>query len=139
MIPQIENAIEDIEEQEDIIMPNKTYKLNFNDETNIGIAGFIDDKEAIKQSIYHILNTERYSLDIYDEDYGVELEQYIGESFEFLEATIEETLEEALTQDERITGVEIKDIEQLETDIVAVSFIVECDLGKIEMEVNVNV
>lgn len=103
------------------------------------IAGFIDEEEAIKQAIYHILNTERYAYDIYDDNYGVELEQYIGKDFDYLETTIENTLEEALTQDDRITGVEVTSIEKLSNDIAKVQFTVFANKNKIEMEVNVNV
>lgn len=106
---------------------------------NDTIAGFVDDTEAIKQSIYHILSIERYAYDIYDDDYGVELEQYIGKDFDYLEATIQETLEEALTQDERILAVEVTNIEQLNDDSVLITFNATTQNNEIEMEVTINV
>ena len=106
---------------------------------NDTIAGFVDDIDAIKQSIFHILSIERYAYDIYDDDYGVELEQYIGKDFDYLEATIQETLEEALTQDERILGVEVTDIEQLNDDSVLITFNAITQNNEIEMEVTINV
>lgn len=104
MIPQIENSI--INETIDIISyPNKTYRCS---ETHI--VGKVDDLEAVKQSIGHILSIERYAYIIYDDNYGVELEKYIGQSYEFLESTIEDTLREALLQDDRIVDVKVTKI-----------------------------
>ena len=106
MIPQIENSIGN-EVINLINYPNKTYKFS---ETQI--AGKVDDLDAIKQSIHHILSIERYAYLIYDDNYGVELEKYIGQDFSYLEATIEDTLKEALTQDDRIIDVVVTNVYQ---------------------------
>ena len=104
MIPQIENSI--IPETIDLISyPNKTYRC-----TETQIIGKIDDLKAIEQAIQHILSIERYAYLIYDDNYGVELEKYIGQDYSFLEATIEDTLREALTQDDRILDVVVTNI-----------------------------
>lgn len=134
MIPQIENI-----ENEEIKVPSKTYKLNINENQEDRIIGFVDEIEAIKQTVYHILSVERYSYDIYDDDYGVELEQYVGQSLDYIEATIEDTLDEALTQDERIIGVEVTNIEKIDTDNVLIKFNVLTQSEEIEMEVGINV
>ena len=105
MVPQIENSIDGLITL--VSYPNKTYKLS---ETQI--AGKVDDLEAIKQAIHHILSIERYAYLIYDDNYGVELEKYIGQDFSYLEATIEDTLKEALTQDDRIVDVVVTNIYQ---------------------------
>lgn len=102
------------------------------------IIGFVDDIEAIRQSAYHILRVERYSCLIYDDNYGVELEQYIGQDIEYIKASIKDTLQEALTQDERILSVEVTDIIQQTSDSVLVKFIMNCDIGEIEMEVDIS-
>ena len=137
MIPQIDDI--DLTNEEEIKIPSKTYKLNINETENDTIAGFVDDVDAIKQSIYHILNIERYAYDIYDDDYGVELEQYIGQDFEYLQSTIQDTLEEALTQDERILAVEVTKIEKIQNDAVLVTFNAVTQNNEIEMEVTINV
>ena len=86
--PQIENQFN--AETATVQLPSKTYKLNFNVITTIDdhgvnkvieadkIAGFVNNLEAVKQAIYHILMTERYKYTIYDDNYGVELQQYVG-------------------------------------------------------------
>ncbi len=129
--PQIENSLQP--KTEIIKLPSKTYKM-----TEDRIAGFVDGLEAVKQAIYHILMVERYSCLIYDDNYGVELEQYIGQDMEFIEATIESTLKEALTYDLRITDVIVTDIQKQE-NIVLIKFTVKSVYGDIQMEVNVNV
>lgn len=105
MIPQIENAL--TKDLEIISYPSKTYRLRENQ-----ITGKVDDIEAIKQAIDHILKIERYAYLIYDDNYGVELQKYIGESKEYLESTIESTLKEALTQDDRILDVKVTNIKE---------------------------
>lgn len=87
--------------------PDLTYRLG-----STTVAGKIDKLESIKQAIYHILSTERYSSPIYDDNYGVELEQYIGKDIGYIQADIENTLKEALTQDDRITNVVVNDVKK---------------------------
>ena len=93
------------------LTPNLTYRLG--EKT---VAGKIDKLESIKQAVYHILSTERFSNPIYDDDYGVELEQYIGQDIGFITASIENTLREALTQDDRITDVQVTDVRKSDRD-----------------------
>ena len=132
MIPQIDNTIRP--DVKTITIPSRTYKL-----TEERITGYVDGLQAVKQAVYHILNVERYSCLIYDNNYGVELEQYQGKDFEFIEATIEDTLKEALTQDNRITNVIVNNIEKVGIDEVHVEFDVISTEGAITMEVNLNV
>ncbi len=133
---------DNLENKYDIIryhlIQNITSKYLLNEKVD-RIGGFITDDEAIKQAIYHILSVERYSCLIYDSNYGVELEQYIGQDMDYLEATIENTLEEALIQDERISGVTVLNIEKVGDDLVNIRFAVDTAVNEIQMEVNVNV
>lgn len=131
LTPQIENSLKPTTQI--VVVPSKTYKMN-----EERIAGYVDGLEAVKQAICHILMVERYSCLIYDDNYGVELEQYIGQDIEFLKATIESTLKEALTQDLRIKDVIVTNIKELE-NIILVKFTVKSTYGDIQMEVNINV
>lgn len=132
MLPQIDNSITN--EVKTVTIPSKTYKF-----TEERITGFVDGLDAIKQAILHILSVERYSCIIYDSNYGVELEQYSGTDLYFIEATIENTLKEALTQDNRINNVIVNQVIQQTSDTVLVDFDVICTEGIISMEVNLNV
>ena len=87
--------------------PNLTYRLG-----NTTVAGKIDKLESVKQAVFHILSTERFSNPIYDDEYGVELEQYIGKDIGFITASIENTLRDALCQDDRITDVQVDNVEK---------------------------
>lgn len=130
--PQIDNQMQTITET--VELPSKTYKL-----TSDSIGGFVDGKEAVQQAIYHILMIERYSNLIYDDTYGVELEQYIGKDLEYIEATIEDTLKEALMQDLRILDVIVTDIKKVKEDCVEIDFNAISTYGNIQMEVEINV
>jgi phage baseplate assembly protein W len=103
------------------------------------IEGFTNGIDAIKQAIYHILMTERYAYLIYDNNYGVELQQYIGKDLDYIEATIEQTLKEALTYDLRITDVKVNSIKQIDHDKVLINFTAYTIYGDLVLEVNINV
>ena len=135
LLPQIENPI--VNETNIITIPSKTYKLIVNEDKEDRIIGFIDELEAVKQAIYHILMTERYSYEIYSDNYGIELEQYIGKGIDYLETTIEDTLKEALMNDFRIINVTIIEITKITNDTALVKFDVECIYGDLQMEVNI--
>ena len=135
--PQIDGEIQVVNSIATI--PSKTYKLNINETGYDRIIGYVDNLEAVKQVVYHILMTERYSYLIYDNNYGIELQQYIGKSTDYLVATIEDTLKEALTYDLRITDVIVNAIYGIGNDKVLVDFTVQSIYGNLQLEVNINV
>lgn len=104
MIPKndFETIIGDIEKNS-LTYKNKTYKIDFKNKT---ISGYIDELEAVKQTIYSILNSERYEYLIYSFDYGVELQDLIGEDMLYVKADIHRRVEEALKQDDRVVSVD---------------------------------
>lgn len=116
--------------------PNLTYKIN---EKNV--TGNIDKLESIKQAIYHILMTERYSNPIYSDNYGVELEQYIGKDFGYVVAGIQTTLNDALTQDDRITSVVVNNVSKSDKQQNAclILFTVYTIYGNYDEELTLNV
>ena len=116
MIPQID--IPNIEENIEIVKyPSRTYA----DKTK-AIRGYIDNIEAIKQTVHHIIYTERYAYPIYPDNYGMELNKYIGRPFEYLQATIEKDLRDALTQDHRIDNIVVTNITKQDLDTAIVEF-----------------
>lgn len=151
ILPQIDNSIDNTVQTIQTQIPSKTYKLNLDvvttyyDEGTLKtintdrIEGYVDKLEATKQAIYHILMTERYAYLIYDDNYGVELEQYIGADLEYIETTIEQTLNEALTQDLRINSVKVNSIDKVDTDKVLVNFTTSTIYGDLVLEVSINV
>lgn len=85
----------------DDVEATKTYKLS--DEA---IQGFIDNLEALKQSINKELNTEKYEYAIYSFDYGIELESLIGKDTEYVKIELKRRIEECLLRDEHIISVD---------------------------------
>lgn len=131
MIPQISGGI--VGSIETVAFPSNTYRL-----TEDQIVGDIDGIEAIKQAVFHILSTERYAYAIYENNYGSELEKYLGRSFSYLEATIQDTLRDALLQDDRITAVNVTSVTKTKKDSALILFTVISDRGSFNMEVDVN-
>lgn len=90
-------------------LPTKTYALN----TETGrIAGTVDGAEAVRQAVYLILSTERFSCPIYSWNYGTELRALIGMPMSLCATEVKRRIYEALVQDERITGVGDFEIER---------------------------
>lgn len=138
MIPQIQASNHTNSTIQNITIktqPSLTYRDNGNN-----IIGKTDGLEAITQTVWHILNTERYAYSIYPDWYGMELEKYKGQPFSYLEAQIENDLRSALLQDDRIYDIIILEITQLSVDSASVKFNVYSQEGIIEgmgLEVNV--
>lgn len=133
MIPVVSELFtQSITEKE---MPSKDYALNI----DLGrVNGTVEGLEAVKQAIYFILNTERYEYLIYSWEYGVEFTDLIGRSHTFVIPEIERRITEALTQDDRISGVSDFEFEKTKTGL-HVTFKVATKFGDVESEVNVNV
>lgn len=129
--PVITEVISDFDDE---LMPSKTYRLDLETKR---ITGAIDGVEAIRQSIYKTLSTERASFSIYGTqegiNYGVELDRFIGKAFSFICSDIERTITNALLQDERILGVSDFKIGDPVGDMLTVSFTVSTLFGDIEI------
>ena len=132
MIP--ESFISDVDLEEEI-EPHKTYRMDFKDNN---IEGFVDGKDAIRQAIYKILETERYTYPIYSWDYGIELSDLYGEDVRYVCAELEDRIKEALTQDDRIVDVTDFKFDTKEKGIVKVKFTVESTEGNIDIESEVD-
>ena len=130
MLPEL-NLINQLDEQ----MPSYTYNINRN--TN-RISGYIDDKDAIIQAIYLILQTERYESMIYNWYYGVEFDGLIGKQRDYVTSELQRVIKEALTEDDRITEVSDFDITYTD-DSALIVFLVQTNIGDITIEWEVNI
>lgn len=130
MLPEL-NLINQLDEQ----MPSYTYNINRN--TN-RISGYIDDKDAIIQAIYLILQTERYESMIYNWYYGVEFDGLIGKNKDYVTSELQRVIREALTEDDRITEVSDFDITYTD-DSALIVFLVQTNIGDITIEWEVNI
>lgn len=119
-----------------IKQPSYTYKIT-SDGTHI--AGMVDGKEAVLQSIQKLLNTERYESVIYSSNYGVEFGQLIGKDIDYIRREVERMTVEALAVDDRIIRVEDFSIEHTDHDNLNIMFkIITTDFSfYAQLEVNI--
>lgn len=133
MIPSVEDDLtEDYEVEE---QPSLAWKISTDGER---LSGETDGLESIRQTIYAILNTERYGSMIYSWDYGVELSDLIGEPVSYVLPEIKRRITEALTQDDRITDVSGFEFDTSKKRVVQVAFQVETAMGSVQSEIEVN-
>ncbi len=115
---------------------NKTYKLNIEKNT---IEGKCEGIDAIKQTIYCILNTERFEYLMYSWDYGVEIKKLIGEQSTYVIPELERVIKEALKQDDRVEDVIEFTFKQTNKNTITATFKVITTLGDIMIEKEVSV
>ena len=133
MIPAANGYLEDLEIEE---MPTKTYKMHLDQDY---ISGYCNEREALKQTVYKILNTERYQYIIYAWNYGIELSDLFGEPISYVCPEIERRVTEALIQDTRINSCSTFSFDTREQGTVRVSFIVHSIYGDFDMNTEVSV
>lgn len=95
------------------------------------IYGQVDGLEAVRQTVYGILNTERYAYAIHSWNYGIELDDLFGKSISLVKSKIKKRIKEALTQDDRIQSVDAFSFVQ-EGRRLQVGFTVHTVLGEID-------
>ena len=127
MIP---SAIEKIEDFMLTTQPGKTYRL---DVVKGRISGMTDGLDAVRQSVYMILNIERYRYAIFSWNYGVELQELIGKNKGYVIPELERRIAEAIMQDDRIYSVSGFSFEWDKQKCYA-SFTVKTELGDIEIK-----
>ena len=109
---------------------SNTYRIN---QQKNNINGFIDDIEAVKQSVYLILNIERYKYLIYGWDYGFEIVDLIGKDINIIQVDIQRRICDALKQDDRITDIKDFSFEVQKNKLIAY-FTVETIFGSYETQ-----
>ena len=126
---QSERAVEVIQQPR----PTRTYKLDFD---KGAVGGTIEGKDALKQFIYKAIITARFRFPIYDDQYGCELEDLIGQDipFELFETEVKRVIREALIYDDRVLDVRNFNIHK-KGDRVFIAFFVESIYGEISEEV----
>lgn len=116
------------------LQTSRTYKVDF-EKGRIG--GFVDEKEAVAQSIICILQTQRYAYLIYSWGYGFESNEVMGQDENVLKSEIGRLLKEALTEDDRIDSIENVTVEIIGKQKAAVSFTAVSIFGDIPIKTEV--
>ena len=119
-----------------VTQPSKQHRMDLDKNR---ILGTCDGLEAVKQSVYNILNTERYAYLIYSWDYGIELIDLYGKQPMIVCPEIERRVKEALLQDDRITGVDNFEFDTSKKGVVSVTFTVHTLFGDLNEEMAVNI
>lgn len=87
-------------ETTDTFHPSLTFKIDGD-----RIQGKIDGLQAVKQAVELILSVERFEYPIYSWDYGIETQDLIGKRREYIQGDLQRRVEEALAEDDRVTGI----------------------------------
>jgi hypothetical protein len=129
MIPNIpESALPDVSQINAKPDPGYTYKLDLSSKR---IVGMVDGRTAVTQAIYKILYTERYAWLIYNWDYGMELEHYLGLDFDYVMADLERAITEALQVDDRVLEIQNFVMKKTRIDALYVEFLAITTEGNI--------
>lgn len=122
-------------ELEIVVEPSKNYRMIL-DRNRIDKT--VDGKEAMKQVIYKILNTERYQYIIYSWNYGIELMDLYGQNPDLVCPILEQRIKEALIQDDRINDVVNFEF-FINKNSILVTFTAKTIFGEIDAERTVNI
>ena len=119
-----------------VTLPSKQHRMDLNNNRIIGVC---DTLEAVRQTVFKILSTERYAYIIYSWNYGIELKDLFGQPVMFVCPEIERRVKEALLQDDRITEVDSFEFDISNKGVVAVKFTVHTLFGDLYEEMVVNI
>ena len=121
----------EIEEQ-----PSQTYKMDLDGDS---VRGVVDEQEAMKQTVFRILNTERYQFIIYPWYYGIETLDLYGEPVTYVCPELERRITEALIVDTRIKSVTDFEHDLSVKGVVHTSFTVHTIYGEIKADKGVKI
>lgn len=129
MIPNNENYDDELDEEldsdfEEETEPSLTYAMKLTDEENEedSFVGKVDDVAAIEQAILKLIHTERYEYEIYSWDYGIELNDLIGQPIPYVMSEVKQRITDAVTADDRIESVENFEISQVSRHVLFCAF-----------------
>ena len=110
--------------------PSKCFGLDLN---TFDLIGEIDEKTALVQAIFFMLNTEKEHYIIYPDWYGLTLSDLYGKKAEYVASELERRIKESLLVDDRI--LEVKNFQTRVTngELVA-SYTVNTIYGQIKID-----
>lgn len=97
-------------------------------------VGFMDEGlEAVRQSVEIALNVERFRWQIYNTNFGNELNELIGDDSDYIQSEFPRMVNDALSVDDRV--VDTSDyVFTVNGDSMTVSFIVNTVFGQLAEE-----
>lgn len=115
-------------------LPTTTFIIDWSSRQIAGIGTGLD---AMRQAVEIILANERFRWQIYDSNFGVELEGLIGDDLDYIKAEIPRRIEEAFSVDSRILSVDNYVFTETSPGVLSVSFDVQTVYGAIQEEVSI--
>ena len=99
------------------------------------ISGMDEGLKAMRQAVEIVLQNERFRWQIYDSNFGTELEDLIGEEYDYIVSELPRRIEEAFSMDSRILSIENFQFAEQGSGKVTVSFDVATVYGTLSEEV----
>ena len=112
----------------------RTYRMDFQ---NRRIIGMVDGLEAAGQGMFKAMQTRRYAYQIYDDQYGCDIMNKIGNadlSQEYFESDIPAMIEDAFLNMDEITGIDDLAFDIVSGDSVHISFSAATIFGDTTLE-----
>lgn len=122
------------EEIEDEVVTYRTYRMDLKHKR---IIGKVDGIEAAAQSMFKALQTRRFAYLIYDDQYGCDVYNKIGNldlSQSYIENDIPVMIEDAFLNDDMILGIDNLTFDMQDIDSVFVSFEAATVFGDADFE-----
>lgn len=114
--------------------PSKTWII---DKTQNQVSGMDNGLESVRQAVEIALNVERFRWQIYNTDFGSELEGLIGEDEAYITSEFPRIVTDALSVDSRVVSIDNWNFTRNGTTMT-VSFSVHTVFGDIPQEVYIN-
>ena len=116
-------------------LPTNTFIIDWSTKQ---IAGTGTGLAAMRQAVEIILNVERFRWQIYDSNFGSELQDLPGNELDYIQSELPRRIEEAFSVDNRILSVDNYVFSADGRGNLTVSFDVQTAYGTIQEEVTVN-
>lgn len=110
--------------------PSRTWIID----RNTMQVGFMDEGlEAVRQSVEIALNVERFQWQIYNTNFGNELEELVGDDSDYIQSELPRMVNDALSVDDRV--IDTADyVFSVNGDSMTVSFTVNTVYGQLTEE-----
>lgn len=114
--------------------PSKTWII---DKRQNRVVGMDSGLESVRQAVEIALNVERFRWQIYNTDFGCEVNELIGEDEPYIVSELPRMVEEALSVDNRVVSID-NWVFTRDEDSMTVSFAVHTVYGDLLEEVVIN-
>ena len=117
-----------------VSLPSQTWKI---DKKSNRIVGETNGLEAVSQAVEILLNIDRYQYQIFQPYSGNEVKKLIGRNAKDAEILLQRYVQEALSTDDRILGIE-NFSSTVDGDKLTASFDVRTVFGMVQKEMEVD-